>query len=343
MNNIIQGKKINFNEEISNLNLIQNKNNSIIYKSALNEGNKSSSFLFPSKPTSEEIPKNSSPIPNPLFPLLNKSNIPPKNFPSNQNLLNKINNDNIIINGTKLEKNNIINQINRYSYKNIPKIICTCTRTQCQKKYCACFSHGIPCQGCECKGCLNTPKIKNQIDLKEENNNLYQDNKLIQGIVCNCTKSHCLKKYCECYKMSQSCGNLCRCVDCQNKNIFVNNNENIVNNILNEEEDNYDEINNYNGNNIENFQEINETYGINAFGIYIYNNKLIIKERYVDLTTKKINLNTTPKLTNKKRSRTKNENSNLRTCPTTNSNSRRRRRTHTEVNTNVKTKKLIIN
>ena len=37
MNNIIQGKKINFGDEVSNLNLIQNKNNSNIYKSAPKE------------------------------------------------------------------------------------------------------------------------------------------------------------------------------------------------------------------------------------------------------------------------------------------------------------------
>ena len=35
-----------------------------------------------------------------------------------------------------------------------------------------------------------------------------------------------MKKYCECYKMSIDCGNLCRCIDCQNKN-----NQNIYSNI----------------------------------------------------------------------------------------------------------------
>ena len=50
MNNIIQGKKINFGDEVSNLNLIQNKNNSNIIKSALKEDNKSSLFFSPTKP-----------------------------------------------------------------------------------------------------------------------------------------------------------------------------------------------------------------------------------------------------------------------------------------------------
>ena len=47
--------------------------------------------------------------------------------------------------------------------------------------------------------------------------------------------------------------------------------------------------------------------------IYINNKKLIIQEREIDLNKSKINLNTTPKMTNKKRARGKNENSNLRT------------------------------
>ena len=33
---------------------------------------------------------------------------------------------------------------------------------------------------------------------------------------CNCTKSNCLKKYCECYKAGIKCSDLCRCRDCEN-------------------------------------------------------------------------------------------------------------------------------
>ena len=245
----------------------------------------------------------------------------------NQNINSKI------INGTKKET-----QINYYQIKNISKISCTCTRTQCQKKYCACFSYGIPCQGCECKGCLNTP-IENEFN--KENNILIneEENKFIQNMGCNCTKSHCLKKYCECFKMFRNCGSLCRCMECQNKNNFLENNENVdINNVnllennLNEDDDYYD--------NIENVKEISKAYDINAFGILIQDKNMLLQERKVDVTINKMNLNTTPKLTNKKRSRTRNESSNLRTFPNTNSNSRRRRRTYTKINMNVKTKKL---
>ena len=33
---------------------------------------------------------------------------------------------------------------------------------------------------------------------------------------CSCRKSHCLKKYCECFQAGIFCGNTCRCKDCRN-------------------------------------------------------------------------------------------------------------------------------
>ncbi len=33
---------------------------------------------------------------------------------------------------------------------------------------------------------------------------------------CNCRKSHCLKKYCECFQMGVRCGDLCKCQECKN-------------------------------------------------------------------------------------------------------------------------------
>ncbi len=35
-------------------------------------------------------------------------------------------------------------------------------------------------------------------------------------IICNCTRSKCLKKYCECYKAGIKCKENCRCRDCKN-------------------------------------------------------------------------------------------------------------------------------
>jgi hypothetical protein len=33
---------------------------------------------------------------------------------------------------------------------------------------------------------------------------------------CNCRRSNCLKKYCECYSAGIKCGEHCKCDDCKN-------------------------------------------------------------------------------------------------------------------------------
>jgi hypothetical protein len=295
---------------------------------------------------------------NPTSSLISNNN----KILENNNINNKINVEkqekNIISNNNILENNNNIG----YVLKNLKKVVCTCTRTQCQKKYCACFSLGKYCQGCDCKGCLNKPNDNNTIIQEEEkmyNNqkekeiniqqNLCHDNKS-QAIVCNCTKSKCMKKYCECYKMNIDCGSLCRCIDCQNKNnqnIYSNINiSNINNNFIDNKNNIINDIqkNNINiqNDNIEKLKEVSKSFSINAMGIHIYNKKMIIQERDIDLNKNKININTTPKLTNKKRTRAKNENSNLKTCPTTVGSSRRKKRGYSQVNSNVKSKKLVM-
>jgi len=48
-------------------------------------------------------------------------------------------------------------------------------------------------------------------DIKESENNNITSEKLC----CNCTKTKCVKKYCECYSNNRFCRN-CHCVDCMN-------------------------------------------------------------------------------------------------------------------------------
>ena len=33
---------------------------------------------------------------------------------------------------------------------------------------------------------------------------------------CKCKKTHCIKKYCECFNNNVVCGVFCRCEDCHN-------------------------------------------------------------------------------------------------------------------------------
>jgi len=34
--------------------------------------------------------------------------------------------------------------------------------------------------------------------------------------VCNCRKSNCTKKYCDCYRRGKQCTSKCNCIDCKN-------------------------------------------------------------------------------------------------------------------------------
>ena len=141
---IIQGKRINFNEEVSNLNLIQNRKNSNFYKSALKEETKSAFFLSPTKANINDNEINNINEQPETGQIQNKINIPPNNqvsslISNNNNINNKNIENNKIINGTKTDINIMNNKIIvetkniNYVLKNVKKIVCTCTRTQCQK------------------------------------------------------------------------------------------------------------------------------------------------------------------------------------------------------------------
>ena len=346
------------------------------------------------------------PINNPKNMINYKQNISFQNQQNYNNIyynnINSINNNIINQNNINIINNNIdyINQKNKatttntYINNNINmnrkpieiKTKCTCSKTGCKKKYCACFSKGFYCENCECKDCENKPFIGqnvnnsiNKINQENiENANISKEEELntkIQKVVCNCSKSNCTKKYCECYKQGFKCNSLCRCLECKNKNYINNDTNNFYNYALNY---NNNINNNLSQDSTPHFTEAlcksidynnPKNYHSEAFGIFINREKMQIEGRKINLNIennqnnkirnknyesynngKEISnsynfgdRNETPKFSNKKRLRGKNENSaGIKTCPTTNS-SKRKKKSVSVINKNIKKKRLQLN
>ncbi|KAL9677112.1 hypothetical protein QQ045_005339 [Rhodiola kirilowii] len=120
---------------------------------------------------------------------------------------------------------------------------CKCKRTRCLKLYCDCFMAGIYCAGsCSCQDCSNKPEFeelvfstKQQImsrnplafspKIVESGSESLPNNANVIRLTpsaarhkrgCNCKKSMCFKKYCECYQAKVGCSDGCRCEGCKN-------------------------------------------------------------------------------------------------------------------------------
>ena len=290
MNGFIQGKKIDFNEEIieyENENEKENeKNQNIPNTQNMNLNQNIHNKIYNNNYKDNNIIIN------------NNSNI---NKNLNQDNINIINNNVDNIN----QKSNNNNLNNSYINNNQPLKInndiskgkCTCTKTGCQKKYCACLSFGRFCDGCNCKNCENRPNLKINNNYEQNPGKInYQStqqlsNAKTQRIICNCTKSNCMKKYCECFKQGFICNSLCRCRECKNNNNCIKNYNNLNSGIINNENRNINLMNNNNNFSLEqieyNYNPIN--YQIEAFCILIKKGKLKIYERKVNLNSKRNN------------------------------------------------------
>ncbi len=94
-------------------------------------------------------------------------------------------------------------------------ITCHCRKSKCLKLYCECYAAGLVCgNDCKCDNCdnilENTERKKAIEGQLKRNPKAFLPKVVVQEVTeesaigkhlrgCKCSKSGCLKKYCECF------------------------------------------------------------------------------------------------------------------------------------------------
>ena len=89
---------------------------------------------------------------------------------------------------------------------------CKCSKIDCLKMYCECFSKGRVCSWkCDCCNCSNKEECRGQIFKAQQLANFKRPGTfkgvppLVPERRCTCKKSECKKNYCDCYRAGVKC------------------------------------------------------------------------------------------------------------------------------------------
>lgn len=120
------------------------------------------------------------------------------------------------------------------------KQTCRCRKRQCLGLYCVCFAAKGMCDaGCGCFNCKNNAAYaaerqqsveetlaKNPQAFNSKFKVLKRDTTIqLHARGCKCQKTRCVKRYCECFREKTGCTRLCRCTNCANDTIAINDDE----------------------------------------------------------------------------------------------------------------------
>lgn len=116
-----------------------------------------------------------------------------------------------------------------------PSHTCNCSKSKCLRLYCECFAKGLTCgSSCNCQDCHNNEEYNVLRDLVvqetlEKNPSAFKSKYKVHEVKrnilhsrgCHCSKTSCLKEYCECFKAGTGCSRLCKCTNCKNTKIEI--------------------------------------------------------------------------------------------------------------------------